>query len=141
MGRIRTVELTASERLSLEQGYQQGKNHSFRKRCHAILLKSEGRTSEEVGRIVGMHEVSVNTWLDRYQAEGYEGLKTRPGSGRKPILDLAKDEKQVRAAVKEERQRLRKAKEILEAELNKEFSLKTLKRFLKNLNAGTSESV
>ena len=53
-----------------------------------LLLKSERRTSAEVAEILGCHEVSVNNWLKRYEAEGLEGLRTRAGRGRKPILDL-----------------------------------------------------
>ena len=51
------------------------------------------------------------------------------------------DEKKVKALVKKERQRLKHAKEDLEKELGKEFSLKTLKRFLKNLSADGNASV
>lgn len=140
MGKIRTIELNQKERLALQSGYRTGKTHSYRKRCHSILLKSEGRLSYEVGQIVGMHEVSVNKWLDRYEAEGIEGLKTKPGGGRRPILDAQKDMDQIRQVVIKERQRLKKAKELLETELNKEFSVKTLKRFLKKLSADTNAS-
>jgi transposase len=28
-----------------------------------------------------MNEISINQWLDRYQREGIEGLKTKPGRG------------------------------------------------------------
>lgn len=140
MGRRRTLELSESEHLILEEGYENGKTTSFRKRCQAMLLKARGMTSYEVGQIVGMHEVSVNKWLDRYEAEGFEGLRTKPGGGRKPILDVDQDQEAVRQAVSQERQRLKQAKELLEAELKKEFSLKTLKRFLKNLSADTNAS-
>lgn len=72
---------------------------------------------------------------------GLQGLHTKPGQGRKPILDKEEDGARVKAAVKKERQRLRHAKAGLEGELGKEFSLKTLKRFLKNLSADGSTSV
>jgi hypothetical protein len=62
-------------------------------------------------------------------------LKTKPGQGRNPILDVKKDEAKVKAIIKTERQRLKLAKEKLEKELGKTFSLPTLKRFLKNLSA------
>ncbi len=59
---------------------------------------------------------------------------TKPGRGRKKVLDQTQDGAKVRAAVQKERQRLAQAKVMLEAEWNKQFSLKTLKRFLKNLD-------
>ena len=139
MGKIRGIELTQSQREELEQGYRSGKSHSFRNRCQLVLLKSQERTSKEVADIVKMNQVSVNSWLNRYQSEGIKGLATKPGRGRKPVFDASIDTKKVRKAVQQERQRLGQAKLLLEQELEKEFSLKTLKRFLKKLSAGTRE--
>jgi transposase len=139
MGKIRTIELTARQQLELEQGYTNSKSSTFSRRCHILLLKSQGRTSTEVGSIVKMNHISVNNWLTRYESEGIEGLKTRPGRGRKQILDHQKDVEKVRQAVKKERQRLSQARQVLEQELDKEFSTRTLKRFLKNISADGNE--
>ena len=98
-----------------------------------ILLKSEGRTSQDVAAILGSNLISVNHWLTRYEREGIAGLTTRPGRGRKPILEAVTDEEKVRQVVREECQRLKRAKLILEEELQKQFSERTLKRFLKEL--------
>ena len=132
---LRTIELTTDQYQALKNGYENGKKSAFRKRCHLVLLKREGRTSKDVGQIVGLHEISVNNWLTRYELEGIEGLKTKPGRGRRPILDKEKDAEKVKEQVKIERQRLKKAKDNIEKELDKSFSLMTLKRFLKNLSA------
>lgn len=140
MGKTRTIELSTMERQELEKGYHSGSSSAFRKRCHAILLKNAGRTSSDVGAIVGLHQVSVNTWLDRYQASGIEGLKTKPGRGRKAILDPQKDRSIVEQAVKSDRQRLNQAKTLIENQTNKQFSKKTLQRFLKKLSVDTAES-
>ena len=112
----------------------------FRQRCHMILLKSEGRTSQDVAAILGSNLISVNNWLTRYEQEGIAGLSTRPGRGRKTILDVQTDEQKVRQVVQQERQRLRRAKVILEEQLQKSFSEKTLKRFLKELTVAGSAS-
>ncbi len=138
MANIRTIQLNPQQRAELEDGYQNGKSHAFRKRCHLVLLKTEKRTSKDVGTIVGLHEVSVNNWLNRYEKEGINGLKTKPGRGRKPIIDPEKDAEKVRKAVEQERQRLSQAKHLIETELDKKFSLKTLKRFLKKTTVGTN---
>jgi transposase len=106
-----------------------------------VLLKSEGRSSAEVGQIVKMNPVTVNKWLNRYEVAGIVGLKTKPGRGRKPLLEPERDLEQVRQAVVQERQRLSQAKLLLEQQLGKDFSLKTLKRFLKKLSAATNEYV
>jgi transposase len=138
MGKIRKIDLAEGHRRELEAGYRSGKSHAFRQRCQVVLLKSEGRSSVEVGQIVKMNPVTVNNWLNRYQAAGIVGLKTKPGRGRKPLLEPVGDLEQVRQAVMQERQRLSQAKLLLEQQLGKEFSLKTLKRFLKKLSVATN---
>lgn len=136
---LRTIELAATQYEELKKGYEKGKSSAYRKRCHLVILKSEGRTSLDVGQIVGLHQISVNNWLNRYEKEGISGLKTKTGRGRKRILDKEKDAEKIKKEVKKERQRLKKAKDNIEKELDKSFSLMTLKRFLKNLSADGSE--
>jgi transposase len=85
MGRVNKPQLTATQRDELEQGFTQcAASHSFRMRCHVILLKAEGRKSKEVGALTGMCALSVNNWVARYKDEGIDGLYTKPGRGRKP---------------------------------------------------------
>lgn len=139
MPRIREIGLTDEERLALEEGYKYGKSHAYRKRCQLVLLKSEARKSKEVAGIVGCCEVVVNNWLNRYEAEGIEGLKTKEGRGRKSILQ-EEDLTAVKKAVKVNRQRLSLAKADLELELGKAFSEKTLARYLKNMVQAINDS-
>jgi len=96
-----------------------------------ILLKSEKRPSREIARFLGCHKITVNEWVKRFEAAGIEGLRTRPGRGRRAILQASTDLSQVRAAVGRSRQRISLAKAELETELQKPFSVTTLKRFLK----------
>ena len=140
MGRkSKIIDLTDAERNELENGYKHSKSPQFSRRCHFVLLKSQGKTSREIADIFGVTIQPVNRWCNRYLKSGINGLHTKPGQGRKPILDKKKDESIIKETVQKERQRLRKAKEILENELNKPFSLKTLLRFLKTLAADGSE--
>jgi transposase len=106
-----------------------------------ILLKHQGLTSQQIADIFGVTFQPVNSWVKRYVEHGIEGLKTKPGQGRKPILNKQEDEAKVKAAIKNERQRIKLAKESLEKDLGKSFSVLTLKRFLKNLSADGNESV
>jgi transposase len=140
MGKTKTVELTRAQRTALEKGYRAGSSHAFRIRCQMILLKSERRTAVEIADLLGCCEVVVNNWLKRYEAEGIEGLRTRPGRGRKPILDAEQDLRSVKAAVAANRQRISLAKAELEAELGKSFSTKTLERYIKNMVLAINES-
>lgn len=136
---LRTIELTAEQYQELKDGYEKGKSAAYRKRCHLVLLKQEGRTSRDIGKIIGLHQITVNNWLNRYESEGISGLQTKPGRGRKPILDEQKDAQKIKEEVKKERQRLKKAKDTIEKDLGKSFSMMTLKRFLKNISASGSE--
>lgn len=133
MGKLNTIELTATQRAALEQGYRAGATHAFRIRCQMILLKSTARSSREIAELLGCCEVVVNNWLKRYQAEGIEGLRTKPGRGRKPILDAAQDFARVQEAVQAHRQKLSVAKAELETALAKSFFQKTLERYIKNM--------
>jgi transposase len=140
MGKIKTVELTRAQRSALEKGYRAGSSHAFRMRCQMILLKSERRTAVEIADLLDCCEVVVNNWLKRYEAEGIDGLRTKPGRGRKPVLDAEQDLPSVKAAVAANRQRISVAKAALEAELGKTFSTKTLQRYIKNMVAAINES-
>lgn len=138
MGKTKVIELTTEQRQELENGYRNGKTHSFRQRCQIILLKSENRTSLEIAAILGGCEMTVNNWLKRYEQSGIEGLLTRAGRGRKSILK-AEDLEPVKEAVKKSRQRLSQAQVELEANLGRSFSASTLKRYLKKTLAAINE--
>jgi len=139
MGRIIKIQLNDNQRQELENGYRTGKSHSFRTNCHLVLLKSEGRKSTEIASVLGITEQKVNRWLWRYKVEGLKGLEIRTGRGRPSILQTT-DTESVKAAVQKHRQRISQAKVELEKSLGKEFSKKTLERFLKNLTAAINES-
>jgi transposase len=140
MGKLKTIELTKVQRSALEKGYRTGESHAFRLRCQLILLKCEHRTSAEIAEILGCCEMAVNNWLKRFATEGIEGLRTKPGRGRKPILDAEKDLPQVKEAVQANRQRISLAKAELETALGKAFSQKTLERYIKNMVLAINES-
>ena len=133
------LDITESERLELESGYKNQKG-VFSQRCHIILLKTRGKSSVEIAQIFDITDQAVNNWVRRYKKEGLQGLRTKPGRGR-PSTFKPSDEKLVKEVVKKERQRLKVAKELLETQLNKNFSVQTLKRFLKNLSADGNEYV
>jgi transposase len=139
MGKTKVIKLDEKEKAELEKGYRQGNSHAFRKRCHMILLKSAGHTSLEVASILGCCEMVVNNWVKRFEAEGMRGLQTKPGQGGKPILKVETDLEAVRRAVAGNRQRISIARAELEETLGKNFSDKTLQRFIKKTIAATNE--
>jgi transposase len=136
MGRVNTPLLSESQRLELEQGLKNSASHAFRMRCQSILLKSAGRKSKEVGTIVGMCHVSVNSWLKRYKKEGLSGLLTKPGRGRKPSIQPHEDQEAILIAVQANRQRISLAKaewEAQRAEGSKPVGIVAFRNFLKAL--------
>ncbi len=141
MSRVNTPKLSEPDRIALETGYRTGKTHTFRSRCHLILLKAEGRDSKSVGAIVKLCDMSVNNWVNRYKSEGIEGLRTKSGRGRKPLLNKAQDAAGILEAVRGNRQRVDMAKAEWEAaQGGRTVSRDVFRRFLKALAGGTSES-
>ena len=132
MGRTIKIELNEQQRSQLLLGYQEGETHVFRLRCQIVLLKAEGRKSQDIADILGLCQQAVNNWLWRYKQLGISGLHTKSGQGRPPILQHTQDAESVRLAVAEHRQRISQARVELEDTLGKKFSEKTLRRFLKN---------
>jgi transposase len=138
MGRSNRPVLEEEVKKMLEKGYRTDKNHSFRSRCQLILLKSEGRSSQEVGGILKICSMSVNNWTAKFRANGIEGLRIQSGRGRKPILSKENDADLVIEIVKKNRQRLSVAKAEIEKESGKQLSTITLQRFLKVLTQDTN---
>ena len=124
------IELTDNQPTELENGYRNSKSHSFRTNCQIVLLKSEGRYSKEIADFLGSSKQKVNRWLWRYKTQGIDGLEIRQRCGRPAILRIDNIES-VKEAVKRHRQRISIARAELQETLGKEFSAKTLERFLK----------
>jgi transposase len=135
MGKTRTIELTDQQRTALEQGYRKGKNHAFRFRCQMVLLKSENRSSVEIAKMLGCCEVVINNWLTRFEQEGIQGLRTRPGRGRKPILSTQNPIhlQKVKAEIAKHPQSVKTVIAKLAQDLDLQMHPDTLKRFLKRL--------
>src|SRR5205085_8654658 len=135
MGKTKVVELSIEQRAALEKGYRKGTSHAFRMRCQMVLLKSERRSSLEVGHILGCCEIVVNNWLSRYEAEGINGLETRPGRGRKPKLSTQNPLhlQTVKAEIARHPQSVKTVIGKLEEEFDLRMHPDTLKRFLKRM--------
>jgi transposase len=107
-------------------------------RCRAVLLKSKGLSSQEIGLQTEMSHISVNSWVKRFEQFGINGLHTRSGRGRKPIMNFS-DEAAVRKAIEQDRQSVSKARENWQNATGKEASDWTFKRFLSVLAQDISE--
>jgi transposase len=138
MPRIKVLLLQPVEQKALQHGFEKSPSPAFRRRCQIILLKSQGYTSSHVAQIAGTCEMSVNNWVHRYETQGLKGLETKPGRGRKAILQES-DLESVKEAVANHRQRLSVAHAELEQTLDKSFCPMTLRRFVKKTVASIND--
>lgn len=129
------IELTQEEITTLQEGRKNHSSYQFRDRCHCLLLSKEGKQVKEIAQILQVSTMSIYSWFLRWEQKGLVGLLNQKGQGRKAIL-VAGDGEKVKEKVQAHAQELKVARAELKAELNKSFSDKTLKRFLKKLVSG-----
>ena len=58
-------------------------------RIRMILLSSRGYTVPQIAEIFECDEATVRNWIERFEAEGVEGLRDRPRPGRPRLVDAA----------------------------------------------------
>jgi transposase len=56
-------------------------------RLHAVYQIALGKDAKDLQEVYSTSHKSICNWVHRYNAEGLEGLKDRPRSGRPPRLD------------------------------------------------------
>ena len=132
------IELSETEQITLQEGKKNGTAQAFRQRCHCLLLSAEGYAVKELALIFQVGEMCIYGWLKRWETGGITGVRDKPGRGRRAILQ-AEDLAIIKDKVQANAQRLKVAREQLKEELGREFSTKTLKRFLKSLIAATKD--
>lgn len=126
------IHLIESEIETLHQGHSYHPSSQVRDRCHCLLLSHQGKAVKELATIFSVIPLTIYTWLYRWENKGLVGLFNEKGVGRKAILSES-DRDVIKQKVQQNHQKLSLAREELKVELNKEFSEKTLKRFLKSL--------
>ena len=134
----RFIQLTSEETVTLQEGMKNGTAHLFRKRCHCLILSSEGYQVRDLAQVLDVSSNTIYGWLNRWEKKGIVGLRDLPGKGRKPILSLA-DFALVKHRVQQNAQQLRLARLGLKEDLKRDFSEKTLRRYIKNLIAATKD--
>ena len=132
------IELSEVEKTTLQEGEKNGKAPTFRQRCQCLRLSSEGYAVKELAQVFRVSEICIYSWFRRWEKGGIVGLRDKAGRGRKPIL-RAEDLAVIKEKVQENAQRLKVARAHLKEELGREFSTKTLKRFLKSLTAAIKD--
>jgi transposase len=84
---VSVLDLTPDEKLELQRAAR-SKTASQRDglRARIVLRRGEGSREAEVAEALGVSITTVSTWSRRFELQGLEGLRDRPGRGRKPEL-------------------------------------------------------
>jgi len=81
------VELTDEEHQTLESWLRSSTAPAGRvRRAHIVLLRADGASISEVGRLARASPKTVYKWLRRWQQAGIAGLYDKPRPGRKPVF-------------------------------------------------------
>ncbi len=126
----------------LKLGKKTGKTSIFRSRCQAILLSNKAYEAKEIADISDVTILTVYNWFNSWETGGIEGLKTKSGQGRKPLLSI--DNKvHVKAVDKAVKKRAQTGENILltiekELALEGQMTMNILRPFLKKLITGVS---
>ena len=81
------VVLTEEERSQLEQGLRSTTTPlGLARRYRTIVEVAGGTPLSHVARLVDLTEKHVRKWVQRFLAERLDGLRDRPGRGRKPVF-------------------------------------------------------
>ena len=82
---ILQLELREGDRVVLE-GRRDSRTLPVRDvmRAGIVLARADGLSKKQTALRFGVSEVTVQLWTDRYRADGLDGLRDRPGRGRKP---------------------------------------------------------
>jgi transposase len=65
----------------LKAALKKSRDQAFKTRLKAIILRSSGKSPQEIAESLVVSDRSVTSWILRYNAEGITGLTTKP-SGR-----------------------------------------------------------
>ena len=84
---VSVLDLTQDEKLQLQR-VTRSKTSSQRDglRARIVLRRAEGSREAEVAEALGVSITTVSTWSRRFELQGLEGLRDRPGRGRKSGL-------------------------------------------------------
>lgn len=78
---VRVRPLSDQERRELKSGARREVGR-VSERMHAVLLSARGYEVGQIATMLEYDEATVRRWLERFEAEGLEGLQDRPRSGR-----------------------------------------------------------
>jgi transposase len=125
--------LVPSDRLGSEEldtAARAERDARVRTRILAIRYMRQGHSAREAAGVFRTSDTQLRMWVRRYDAEGLEGLRDRPRSGRPPILDPELEEtfrERVRTGPSESEglaaYRVEDVRSLLAAEFGSDYSI------------------
>jgi transposase len=91
------LKLKAQQRRELEQLRDHAEMPYLRERAAALLKIADGDSARTVaarGLLKKRWHYTLGRWVERYQKDGIEGLKIKPGRGRKPAFSPSTSKRQ-----------------------------------------------
>ena len=80
-------ELSDQEQADVQKALKEWKDPSEVRRVRALRLSHKGWTLPRIAEALDCTRWSLRHWIDLYEAEGLEGLRTKHRSGRPPKVD------------------------------------------------------
>lgn len=80
------INLSAEEYASVERQFKSSTDRRVRARCQAVLMVHRGRKRQAIAEDLGVHRTTLRKWLERYRAQGVQGLQGRRAPGNPPRL-------------------------------------------------------
>lgn len=127
------IELTESERITLQEGSNHHPKSEFRKKCHGLLLNHTGLSYTKVALYLEVNNNTLTNWVKAWETNGITGLSRKSGQGRQPILNMTTTAhtQVLHRAVEKHCQDVKLIQAELTRELRTPMSTDTVKRFLK----------
>ena len=88
-------QLTKTQVQRLEQLRDGGDNSRIRHRAHAVLLSFHGSSLNDLVNIFQSNRNTISGWLDRWEAEGIDGLVDKPRCGAPTKLNEKEQERAI----------------------------------------------
>jgi uncharacterized protein YjcR len=83
----RFIQLIEEETITLREGMKNGTAHLFRKRCHCLILSSEGYQVKDLAEVFSVSLNTIYGWLNRWETKGVVGLRDKAGQRQKTDFD------------------------------------------------------
>jgi transposase len=125
--------LPLDEKLTLEAGFHHHKKAYFRKKCHIMLLHSEGWRPKALAQLYKVRTESIYDWLNAYKKDGFLSFYIEKGRGLTGAMSQLNTAQIaiVRQSIQENPQSLRTVAPILSAQFGFLLTKSMLKQYLK----------